>query len=766
LGMSIRAAVHTVIIGAAILAALARPVCAYDLIFDYTSFGSTFGQSQFDVLNYPGINGRYMNTSTDNHRGEMVANNNELAQFYNSLTDRYVEQTVKNGAAAADVIHQYTINNSYDEAYDPPRPKWIVLNEISPSLWSANQGSPSLSTYRTWLIDCVTRLTAHHGYNVVTLAPFQNPAQNNASWQALSGIANSYIGIECYLSGTEVWNSGADNAARLAWAQAQYQASKNSYLNRGVPENKLFVTEHFANNDVTYVTAQGNVATTHWGRSGLASAADWDTVIQIRQDAIYNVGFDGFLAYNWGGNGMGVIQAEQIQHEYYYRSRRVLASQKPQWLSDAAINVNGTVIPLSWNQPLNWLGDVPNATGAEVNFWRTLSSDRTITLDGDKTIGTLTFDSSEGDYTISPGTGGGLTFRGAGGSATLISDAGNHNIGADVQLADSLNAAVNAGTLTMSRPVSGAGGLTKTGAATFVLGAANTYAGATDIQAGVLRVGNTLTSPGGTISIGPLGRLEASSIVQRTLVNNGVVAAPAAPAVLALAGSVSGAGSFTGNVRIDGELSPGNGVGSVSFQHLRLNNQATLEIELGAAHPAQYDRVAATGSLMLDGQLNVTLVVGFTPSAGNSFNILEWGSLAGTFDELYLPELDPGLMWNASQLYVDGTLRIALAGDFDFNDVVDADDLLQWKSAYGASGSLTPTLGDADGDRDVDGADFLAWQRNVGMTLETAPGTPVPEPAGSSLLALAAIAYAIRRRRSPCDDDVTQAVMLPDAKLT
>ena len=92
-------------------------------------------------------------------------------------------------------------------------------------------------------------------------------------------------------------------------------------------------------------------AATGWGRAGLASAADWDTVIQIRQDAILNVGFDGFLAYNWGGNGMGVTQAEQIQHEYYYRTRRVLPSQKPQWLSDSAINVNGTTIPLSWSEP-------------------------------------------------------------------------------------------------------------------------------------------------------------------------------------------------------------------------------------------------------------------------------------------------------------------------------------------------------------------------------------------------------------------------------
>ena len=107
---------------------------------------------------------------------------------------------------------------------------------------------------------------------------------------------------------------------------------------------------------------------------------------------------------------MGVTQAEQIQHEYYYRSRLVLPRQKPQWLSDSAINVNGTTIPLSWSQPLNWVGGVPNAAGAEVNFWRTLTANRTITLDGSKTVGKLTFDSPF-SYTISPGTGGSLDLQ-------------------------------------------------------------------------------------------------------------------------------------------------------------------------------------------------------------------------------------------------------------------------------------------------------------------------------------------------------------------
>ena len=123
---------------------------------------------------------------------------------------------------------------------------------------------------------------------------------------------------------------------------------------------------------------------------------------------------------------MGITEAEQIQHEYYYRSRRVLHSQKPQWLSDSAINVNGTTIPLSWGQPLNWLGGVPNAAGAEANFWRTLTANRTITLDGSKTVGTMTFDSPF-SYTISPGTGGSIVFNNRPGRDAHVDSRQSHN---------------------------------------------------------------------------------------------------------------------------------------------------------------------------------------------------------------------------------------------------------------------------------------------------------------------------------------------------
>ncbi|MBA3480271.1 MAG: autotransporter-associated beta strand repeat-containing protein [Pirellulales bacterium] len=715
---------------------------AYDLHFDYTSFETGFGQSQFNVLNYPSINGNYMMTSTDNHRPEMVANGNALAQFYNNFNADYNHPTAERRTPTEEAAHidAYTRNNSTKNG---ARPEWLILNEISSSQWQLNPGAPSLSEHRTWVIDTVTLLNDVYGYKVVTYSPYETVGTANAaSWQALA--AKSYIGIESYQSGTEVWNSGANNASRLAWVQGKYQSSKNTYMAAGVSESRLFISEHFANNAATYVDNQGNTRTTGWGRAGLASASDWDQVIMIRQDAMLNVGFAGFLAYNWGGNGLGVTQAEQIQHEYYYRSRRVLPSQKPQWLSNAAINVNGTTIPLSWSQPLNWLGGFPNANGAEANFWRTLTDNRTITLDGSKTIGKLTFDSSF-SYTISPGTGGNLVFSNAGSAATLTSNQGAHVIGVNVQLAGNLSSAIATGTVTIYGTVSGAGALTKSGAGALILNGANTYTGATTLSAGALRVANMLNTPGGAISIAAGGILEAVVGIPRVIVNNGVVAGPAVSGPqLRLSGPVSGVGDFTGNVAFAGGFSPGVSATAVMLGNGLFEPGNTLSMQIGGlAEGLQYDHLDVSGTLSLGGELAVSLINNFTPQPGDSFNLLDWTIVSGVFHTITLPTLS-GLVWDDSQLYSHGVLSVLSSADFNGDGAVDATDLASWKGGFGASGNATHTQGDADGDRDVDGVDFLAWQRQLGAAPSVvSANTPIPEPATSSLVVLASV--GIRR---------------------
>lgn len=71
----------------------------------------------------------------------------------------------------------------------------------------------------------------------------------------------------------------------------------------------------------------------------------------------------------------------------------------------------------------------------------------------------------------------------------------------------------------------------------------------------------------------------------------------------------------------------------------------------------------------------------------------------------------------------------AIPGDFDGDGAVGQLDLNLWQAAFGTVGNG----GDADGDNDADGADFLIWQRHA---TPPPPLTPLPEPSAGALLAL------------------------------
>jgi len=84
-----------------------------------------------------------------------------------------------------------------------------------------------------------------------------------------------------------------------------------------------------------------------------------------------------------------------------------------------------------------------------------------------------------------------------------------------------------------------------------------------------------------------------------------------------------------------------------------------------------------------------------------------------------------------------------IAGDFNTDGRVDAADLALWRAGLSATNAVR-RQGDADGDRDVDGADFLAWQRSRGTNVTASPNSsaaPVPEPDSAALLALFSIAW-------------------------
>jgi hypothetical protein len=78
----------------------------------------------------------------------------------------------------------------------------------------------------------------------------------------------------------------------------------------------------------------------------------------------------------------------------------------------------------------------------------------------------------------------------------------------------------------------------------------------------------------------------------------------------------------------------------------------------GTARGNQYDAVSATDALVLDGTMQVELLNGFTPVAGDRFDLFDWGTLAGTFNTLNLPPLPASEGWDTSGLYATGTLAV------------------------------------------------------------------------------------------------------------
>jgi T5SS/PEP-CTERM-associated repeat protein len=127
-------------------------------------------------------------------------------------------------------------------------------------------------------------------------------------------------------------------------------------------------------------------------------------------------------------------------------------------------------------------------------------------------------------------------------------------------------------------------------------------------------------------------------------------------------GSYSGGSTGGGTVYMEGDLRPGHSPGAVEFEgDLVMGSGAALVAELaGTTAGSQYDVVDVGGSLALGGTLDVELLYGFQPQAGQTFDILNFdpASLSGEFAAIDLPDLGGGLAWDTSNLYTTGSIGV------------------------------------------------------------------------------------------------------------
>jgi T5SS/PEP-CTERM-associated repeat protein len=206
--------------------------------------------------------------------------------------------------------------------------------------------------------------------------------------------------------------------------------------------------------------------------------------------------------------------------------------------------------------------------------------------------------------------------------------------------------------------------------------------------------------------------------------------------------------TFTGNLtNSGGTLAPGAPTGTTNVTGDYAQNSGTLAIEL--ASPSSFDKLVVTGTLTAGGTLSVSLLGGYSPAAGATFDILDWTNLVGTFSTLQLPPLSGSLTWNTTALYTSGVLAVAgagLVGDYNSNGSVDAADYIVWRKTLGQSGSGLPA--DGDGDGMIDPGDYDVWRTNFGRTAGGGAALTValvPEPEALFILVIGLVAVAFCR---------------------
>ncbi len=210
--------------------------------------------------------------------------------------------------------------------------------------------------------------------------------------------------------------------------------------------------------------------------------------------------------------GYGVL--DRISPNVSTLNSLMSAGGSPVWNVDASGN---------WGTGSNWWnGTVPSGTGVEAVLGSVISTSRTVTMDANKTVGTLTIDSAS-SYTI--GGTHTLTVQGTSGTGVIRAYQGSHTISAPLTLVGTsqiqlgqTTPTVHSATLTLSGTLN-AGGATiqKQGAGTLIVN--NIRSANLQVQQGMVKT----ASNGGNSGVSHLSGLSISSGAALDMNNNDLI---------------------------------------------------------------------------------------------------------------------------------------------------------------------------------------------------------------------------------------------------
>jgi len=253
---------------------------------------------------------------------------------------------------------------------------------------------------------------------------------------------------------------------------------------------------------------------------------------------------------------------------------------------------------------------------------------------------------------------------------------------------------------------------------------ASTYQGGTTISAGTLIVDNTTGSGTGTGTV--------------TVQTGARVTGD---------GAISGPVTMQNGASISPQASTGFAIGSLTIGSLSMNTSSVFEVQFNQALPptSRRDLLTVTnnasiiGNLVLE-NLNSTVM----PPASTTYTVLTAGSLTGAFANAangtrldtidgsgsFVVNYGAGSPFNSNHVVLSDFLTDGQPGDFDLDGDVDGADFLKWQRGESPS--------------PLSASDLTVWRMHFGEAGGGIYSVPEPRTGAALLVALAALSRGRR----------------------
>src|SRR5262249_7876670 len=151
-----------------------------------------------------------------------------------------------------------------------------------------------------------------------------------------------------------------------------------------------------------------------------------------------------------------------------------------------------------------------------------------------------------------------------------------------------------------------------------------------------------------------------------------------------------------------------------------------IQIEIGGVgQGTQFDFVNVTGTALVDGHLDLSLINGFVPNSSQTFLVFNATSLLGVFNNAgngqrvamtngggsFLVHYGPGSPFNPNQVVLSDFIAASLPGDYNNDGKIDAADYAVWRDFLGTTHVLPndPTGGT------IGTAQYNTWRSHFGQ---------------------------------------------------